>query len=100
MTKKEIAATEGVCVKTITRRQAKAKKIEDARKSERCASAVIVDLVKKPSGHHRDANGRIIYTNIPCDQSDKVETFMIRDGDSSGEQIRAPVGVTARGPPS
>jgi hypothetical protein len=97
VTKKEIAATEGVCVRTITRRQAKAKKIEDARKRERCASAVIVNLVKK---HPRDANGRIIYTSIPCDQSDKVETFMIRDRDSEREQIRTLVGVTARGPPS
>jgi hypothetical protein len=100
VTKKELAATEGVCTKTITRRQTKAKKIENARKSERCASAIIVNLVKKPSGHPRDANGRIINTSIPCDQSDKVETFMIRDRDSSGEQTRALVGVTARGPPS
>ena len=64
-TNKMKADAEGISKSTFYRRQAKAKKIEDARKRERCASAVIVNLIKKSSGHRRDANGRIVYTSVP-----------------------------------
>jgi hypothetical protein len=96
VTNKEVATTKGVCERTVIRRK---KKTEEAAAKMRQLRirAQVCEQMKKSNG---PANGRIIYTSIPWDRSDEYQTFMIGDGDSSGEQIRAPVGVTARGPPS
>ncbi|MGO9399899.1 MAG: hypothetical protein ACLP19_18960 [Xanthobacteraceae bacterium] len=64
-TNKMKADANGISESTYYRRLAKAKKIADAEHASASARVIVANLIKKSSGHRRDANGRIVYKTVP-----------------------------------
>jgi hypothetical protein len=105
VTQKEIATAEGICVRTLIRRNKKAKELAWRVKRALARAQALSSLKRKSNGPQRDANGRIIYTSIPPlhkthEQSDNSRTYLIKESDSCHEHSIVLARTNARGPPS